>query len=133
MLDNSACFLDNIQYCSVPKLVLQDKIYGREEELLMLDELFKHHMGGRELNGTIISAKAGVGKSKLVMHLQKLTLRYLLGEMLRVISSISKPITIVIDDIQFADHASFILALGSIFVIQRAIVFHLFCFVPSRQ
>ena len=219
MLDNSACFLDNIHICSVPKLVLQDKIYGREEELLMLDELFKHHMGGRELNGTIISGEAGVGKSKLAMHLQKLTdqfsgyclfakfehnlmspkplstianmfdslcelllknssqlelkmideeltsalgsqpnlfgvvpnlrmlmpsclgaettsnscvdsaisMRYLLGELLRVISSLSKPITIVLDDIQFADHASLLLVRYLLFSAQSSSIFIALC------
>ena len=219
MVKNPSCFLDNIHISNIRKLEVPDKLYGRDEELMKLDELYKRHITGRTFNGTIISGTAGVGKSKFAMHLQKLanqsnghfllakfeqhrmslkplstianmfdslcemmyndssysqlteieknltsalgsqpnllrvvpnlrklmpsceniessanncvdnavSMRYLCGELLRVISSYSKPITIVIDDIQFADHASLQLVESLLLSAQGAPVFFCLC------
>jgi hypothetical protein len=219
MVDKPSCFLDNIDISGTPKLTIPNKLYGREEELLKLNDLFKHHMEGRGLNGAIISGEAGVGKSKLALHLQTLTnkfdgyflvakfeqnqmsfkplstianifdslcemifndsphlvlmeideklasdfsiqtnlfefvpnlrklmpsclgskitssicvdsafsLRYLLGELLRVLSSHSKPITIVLDDVQFADDSSLLLIRYLLFSAQGAPIFFTLC------
>ena len=55
------------------------------------------------------------------------SLRYLLGELLRVISSHSNLITIVIDDIQFADYASLLLVRNLLFSAKRTPVFFTLC------
>ena len=54
-------------------------------------------------------------------------MRYLCGELLRVTSSHSKPITIVIDDIQFADPASLLLIGSLLFSAQGAPIFFVLC------
>ncbi|KAL3760370.1 hypothetical protein ACHAWU_000345 [Discostella pseudostelligera] len=55
------------------------------------------------------------------------SMRYLLCELLRVISSNSKPITIVFDDIQFADHASLLLVGSLLFKAQGSTTFFVLC------
>ena len=49
--------------------------------------------------------------------------RYLFGELLRVISSHSKPITLFLDDVQFADHASLLLVANLLYIAQQTSVF----------
>jgi len=219
MVYNPACFLDNIQMVPMPKLTIGDKVYGRDGELLKLNELHMRHSTENSFIGIVISGEAGAGKSKLAMYIQSLTdqsngyllsakfehnqmslkpmstlahmfdllcemlfndssgsqlmkienelisalgtkpsllgavpnlrklmpscsrcnsppsdcvdtaesMRYLCGELLRVISSHSKPITIVIDDIQFADPASLLLIGDLLFSAQGAPIFIVLC------
>jgi predicted ATPase len=54
-------------------------------------------------------------------------MRYLLSELLRIISSHSKPITIVIDDIQYADPASLLLVGNMLISAQGTPIFFIFC------
>jgi hypothetical protein len=219
MVNNPACFLDNIQMVPMPKLTIGDKVYGRDGELLKLNELHMRHSTENSFIGTIVSGEAGAGKSKLAMYIQSLTdqsngyflsakfehnqmslkpmstlahmfdslcemlfndssqsqlkmiedelasaigsqtnllgvvpnlkklmpslgrhettaslcvdsavsMRYLLSELLLVISSHSKPITIVIDDVQFADPASLLLIGDLLFSAQGAPIFIVLC------
>ncbi len=218
MLDNPSCFLDNIQLSTVPRLEFPDKLFGRDEELLRLGETYKRHLSEKIISGAIISGRAGVGKTKFAMHMQKLTnqnngyflsakfernqslkplatisnlfdslcetifidsskselkvieveltsaigshsillevvpnleklmpasvvrgesayscvdsalsMKYILGELVRVISSHSKPITILIDDIQFADDASLQLVGNLILSTKRVSTFFIIC------
>jgi predicted ATPase len=55
------------------------------------------------------------------------SMRYILGELLRVITSHSKPITIVMDDIQFADHSSLLLVRNMLFSVRGSPVFFTLC------
>ena len=211
MLDNPSSFLDDMGHIiNNPKLAIPDKLFGRDEELSKLEELYQSHINSGQTTGVVISGGAGAGKSKLASHLQKVTtssngyflstkfdhnqmslkplstvaymidalcdillnnsqptqlseveneltgalgsqpsllgispglrklmpssesvvsaasncvdnavsMRYQCGELLRVISSYLKPITIVIDDIQFADQTSLLLV-GSMLVNTR--------------
>ena len=219
MIDNPSCFLDNIYVSNLQKVEILDKLYGRDEELLKLEESYQSHIANGSITGAVISGGAGEGKSKLATHTQKLTIqasgfflsakfeqhqmslkplstiasmfdslcemlfneslpsvlttvenelisalgtkpsllgavpnlrklmpscsrcnsppsdcvdtaesmRYLCGELLRVISSHSKPITIVIDDIQFADPASLLLIGDLLFSAQGAPIFIVLC------
>ena len=219
MIDNPSCFLDSIHISNVPKLKITDKLYGRDQELLILEDLYQSHITSRQTTGVVISGGAGAGKSTLAMYLQKVarqsnghfllakfehnqmslkplstianmldslcgmlhndsshyqlteiekdltsalgsqpnllwvvpnlkklmpkceniepstnncvdnavSMRYLCRELLRVISSYTKPITLVIDDIQFADHASLILIGSLLLISQRAPVFFCLC------
>lgn len=220
MVNNPSCFLDNILVSTVPpKLEFPDKLYGRDAELLRLGELYKRHRSDNSINGVIVSGSSGVGKTKLLMHLQELTnqsdgyflsakfeqnqmslkplatisnlfgalcekifidssqselkmiedelisaigrqsillevvprlsklmpssciefnsyacsvdsalsMRYILGELMRVISSHSKPTVLFIDDIQFADDASLQLFGNLILSTQRTSTFFAFC------
>ena len=71
MLDDPSCFLNN---CT-PKLAIHPKLYGRAYEMNKIEELYQRHVKGenRNVNGTIISGAAGIGKSTLAHHLQVLT------------------------------------------------------------
>lgn len=73
MLDDPDCFLSNLHFNISPTLEISDKLYGREEEITKLSELYKHHITGKKIKGAIISAGAGFGKSKLAMYMEKLT------------------------------------------------------------
>ena len=55
------------------------------------------------------------------------SMRYLLCELLRVISSHSKPITLFIDDLQFADRASLLLVGNLLFSAQGSPIFFTLC------
>jgi hypothetical protein len=219
MIDNPSCFLDNIYVSNLQKVEILDKLYGRDEELLKLEESYQSHIANGSITGAVISGGAGEGKSKLATHTQKLTIqasgsflsakfeqhqmslkpmstiakmfdslcemlfneslpsvltsvenelrsalgakpgllvavpnlrklmpscsrcntppsdcvdtaesmRYLCGELLRVISSHLMPITIVIDDIQFADPASLLLVGSLLFSAQGAPIFFVLC------
>lgn len=219
MVQNPSCFLDNICITSMPKITMDDKLYGRDDEMVKLNDLHMRHRIEKSFIGTIISGEAGVGKSKLAIYIQTLTkqsdeyflsakfelhqmslkplsvianmfnslcdmifndsteselklikvelanafgnqsnlsfvvpnlkklmpsrahvdnstsrcvdsavsMRYLLSELLRVISSHSKPITIVIDDVQFADPASLLLLGNLLFSAQGAPIFFVLC------
>ena len=70
MLADPARFLEDIQVSNgLPSLEICDKLYGREEEEAKLDKLYQVN----EFKGVIISGRAGVGKSRLTMHIQNLT------------------------------------------------------------
>ncbi|KAL7431794.1 hypothetical protein ACHAXH_004913 [Discostella pseudostelligera] len=219
MVANPSCFLDNIH--NIQKVTILNKLYGRDEESMKLNDLYQNHITGKIFSGAIISGGAGAGKSKLGLYLHKLTnrsngyylstkfeqyqmrlkplsaianmfdslcemlfnessqsqiaeieerlisafgsqtnllgvmpnlrklmpssclrheettaslcvdsavsMRYLCGELLRVTSSHSKPITIVIDDIQFADPASLLLIGSLLFSAQGAPIFFVLC------
>ena len=224
MLADPLRFLDDIQVNNgLPTLEICDKLYGREKEEEKLDQLYQRHINAKEFKGVIISGGAGVGKSHLAMHIQKLTskasgyfcttkfqqnnmhvkplstigalfdslcdryaedasplqsssvsddlanalgnqagllagvvpsllklmphrisleetsnacvdapssMRYLFGELLRVISSrSSRPISLLIDDIQFADSSSLLLISDLLFSAARSdlLVFFAFC------
>ena len=219
MLDNPSSFLDDMHIINHPKLAIPDKLFGRDEELSKLDELYQSHINSGPITGVVISGPAGAGKSKLALHLQKVTtssngyylsakfeekqmslkplstitnlfdtlcemvfndsstaqltkiekkitnvigsqsnllgiapclrklmpscvdsdefssscvdsavsMRYQLCEVLCVISSHSKPITLVIDDIQFADRSSLLLVGNLLFSAQEAPIFFCLC------
>ncbi len=75
MVDSPSYFLNNIHWSAMQKLPISDKLYGREEELLKLDKLYKRHMAGEKISGVAIAGGAGVGKSKLAAYMQTLTSR----------------------------------------------------------
>ncbi len=219
MVETPSIYLDNIRISEKPKLSIPDKLYGRDEELMKLEQLYQNHVTGKSFNGVIISGAAGAGKSVLAMHMQMLTnrsngyflsakfeqahmslkplstitnlfdslcemlsndsshsqiaeieqqlmlvlgsqtnlldviphlkklipssgcgsgcvslsidssisMRYLLSELLRVMALHSKPITIVIDDIQFADPASLQLVGSLLLSAHAAPVFFALC------
>ena len=224
MLADPARFLDDIQVSNgLPALEICDKLYGREHEEEKLNHLYQQHIAAKEFKGAIISGGAGVGKSRLAMHIKKLTskangyfcaakfqqnnmhqkplsiigtqfselcerfasdssplqlkavsdelenalgnqagllagavtslskvmpsciymeetsstcvdapssMRYLFGELLRVISSHSeRPISLFIDDLQFADSSSLLLVSDLLFTVARSdsSVFFVFC------
>ncbi len=41
MVDNPSCFLDNIHASNAQKVTILDKLYGRDEELLKLDKIYR--------------------------------------------------------------------------------------------
>jgi len=47
-----------------PRLVMSDKLYGREEEIKRIQEAYKQRANG-DCAGVVISGEAGVGKSRL--------------------------------------------------------------------
>jgi len=74
MMNDPSRFLEDIQVSNgLPTLEICDKLYGRESEEVKLDQLYQQHINAKEFNGVIISGGAGVGKSRLAMHIQKLT------------------------------------------------------------
>ena len=81
MLDDPSRFLDDIHVINgLPTLDICDKLYGREHEVAKLDQIYRQHINGREIGGIIhqqnciiISGGAGVGKSRLAMHVEALT------------------------------------------------------------
>ena len=75
MLADPLRFVDDIKVApSLPALVICDKLYGRDQETAKLDELYQQHIDTNKFQGVIISGGAGVGKSRLAMHTQKLTI-----------------------------------------------------------
>ncbi len=222
MVENPSCFLDDIiSGSSVPKFANDDKLYGRDDEMKKIEELYQQHIKGKndKINGIIISGAAGVGKSSLAKYLQILSnqscgyflsakfeqnqmslkplstlvnmfnslcdmifddssqtqlmrmegeltsaigsdshllgilpslgklmpssvlldsstsdcvdsaisMRYLFAVLLHVISSHSKPITLLLDDVQYADHASLLVAANLLFSPQETSVFFVIC------
>ena len=224
MISDPSRFLEDIQVSNgLPTLEVCDKLYGRENEVAKLEQLYQEHMSTRAFKGVIISGGAGVGKSHLAMQIKKLTskangyfgaskfqqnnmhlkplsiignlfselcegfasdssplqlksvsdelenalgnqagllagavpslskvmpsciymeetsstcvdaassMRYLFGELLRVVSSYSsRPISLLIDDIQFADSSSLLLISNLLFSTTRSdsSVFFAFC------
>ena len=225
MMNDPSRFLEDIQVSNgLPKLEICNKLYGRESEEVKLDQLYQQNIDAKEFKGVIISGGAGVGKSRLAKHIQKLTneangyfcaakfqqnnihvkplsiigtlfnslcdrfaedasplqlesvsveltnalgsqagllagvvpslsklmpsniqheegtsstcvdapssMRYLFGELLRVVSShSSRPISLFVDDIQFADHSSLLLISNLLFSAAKSdsSVFFVFC------
>ena len=56
-----------------------------------------------------------------------ISMRFLFAEVMRVLSTHSKPITLLIDDIQYADHTSLLLVAGLLFSANQTSVFFAFC------
>jgi len=74
MINDPSRFLEDIQVSNgLPKLEILNKLYGRESEEEKLDQLYQQNIEANQFNGVIISGGAGVGKSRLAMHTQKLT------------------------------------------------------------
>ena len=74
MLADPSRFLDDIQVSKgLPTLEICDKLYGRENEVAKLVQLYKQHINANKFKGVVISGGAGVGKSRLAMHIQNLT------------------------------------------------------------
>ena len=73
MLNDPSRFVDNIQLSgSLPTLEICNKLYGREEEMAKLNELYQQCIRENSFKGVIISGGAGVGKSRLAMYTQQL-------------------------------------------------------------
>ena len=74
MMADPSRFLDDIQVSNgLPTLEICDKLYGREKEEEKLDQIYQQHIVAKALKGVIISGGAGIGKSRLAMHIQKLS------------------------------------------------------------
>ena len=74
MMADPSRFLDDIQVSNgLPTLEICDKLYGREKEEEKLDQIYQQHIVAKAFKGVIISGGAGIGKSRLAMHIQKLT------------------------------------------------------------
>ena len=69
--DDPYRFLDDIIVNPLPSLLIPEKLYGREKEVQHLEELYQRSLCGT-CTGVIIKGTAGVGKTTLAMHLQKL-------------------------------------------------------------
>ena len=78
MLADPSRFVDNIQVTSrlaFPTLEICDKLYGRENEIAKLDELYQQYIKTKAFKGVMISGMAGVGKSRLALHTQQQSIR----------------------------------------------------------
>jgi len=64
MLDDPSRFLDDVGTRPMPRLSIRDELYGREDELRRLADVYREHVAGR-CGGAKISGKAGVGKTEL--------------------------------------------------------------------
>ena len=74
MIADPSRFLEDIKVSNgLPTLEICDKLYGRENEESRLDKLYQQHFDSKKFKGVTISGGAGVGKSCLAMHIQKLT------------------------------------------------------------
>ena len=77
MIKDPNRFLDNIQINPVPQLVIcNGKLYGRQKEVRQLEQSFRLYMEQKGCAGVMITGEAGVGKSKLGMHLGNLSASY---------------------------------------------------------
>ncbi|KAL7538621.1 hypothetical protein ACHAXR_008700 [Thalassiosira sp. AJA248-18] len=72
MLKDPSRFLNDIETSPPPPLLICNKLYGRDAEMETLEQSHQQHMNGN-CGGAIIKGKAGVGKSKLAMHIHELS------------------------------------------------------------
>lgn len=74
MLDDPTRFVDNIATNPLPSLTVSDKLFGRQNEIQKVVQSFQQNING-VCSGTVITGKAGVGKSVLARHVEKLSIR----------------------------------------------------------
>ena len=72
MRDHPSRFLYNIEVGHDHSFSISDKLYGREDEITRIEHACERSAKG-ECSAVMIVGEAGVGKSKLAMHVQDLT------------------------------------------------------------
>jgi len=73
MLNRPSYFIGNIHVSTFPKLVIHDKLYGQEEELSKLDQLFKRHITGTTFSGTHRSSPLNLMYTSCQMSLKPMS------------------------------------------------------------
>jgi len=73
MIDDPSRYLDISEYGSGQRLIIDDKVYGREEETARLRDAYNRCSNG-ECCGALILGEGGVGKSTFAMNSKKFTI-----------------------------------------------------------
>ncbi|KAL7554477.1 hypothetical protein ACHAWF_017948 [Thalassiosira exigua] len=76
MMQDPERFFRDIRTNPMPTLTIRDELYGREDELRMLEECFKRSSrtdNEEWCGGIIISGEGGMGKSRLAKHVERLS------------------------------------------------------------